>query len=333
MSSTPPIPLPRGWTKVVRSGVLHAISVASAAMTHTWSQASSSRSSRAREMADADRLRTEVALLTEELALKDARWARVPALRRPHYGPILRMRILELRAARGWSNAQTAERFLVTEDTIATWMRRLDREGEAGLVQVGEPVNKFPAFVTYLVRRLKRTCPILGKKKIAQILARAGLHLGVSTVGRMLKRDLSRDDVGADAIDDRRNRPVKTKTPNRIWHVDLTTVPTSAGLWVPWMPFAKNQRWPFSWWVAVAVDHASRLVVGIAVFKRRPSTAQVCSFLERAMKRCGSNPKVIITDRGAEFRAVFRSWCRPHHIRPRYGAVGEHGSPIRRSVA
>ena len=152
MSSTPPIPLPRGWTKVVRSGVLHAISVASAAMTHTWSQASSSRSSRARERADADRLRTEVALLTEELALKDARWARVPARRRPHYGPILRMRILELRAARGWSNAQTAERFLVTEDPIATWMRRLDREGEAGLVQVGEPVNKFPAFVGYLVR-------------------------------------------------------------------------------------------------------------------------------------------------------------------------------------
>ena len=92
------------------------------------------------------------------------------------------------------------------------------------------------------------------------------------------------------------------------------------------MPHAKHQRWPFSWWVAVAVDHAARLVVGIAVFKRRPTTAQVCAFLERAMKRCGSKPKVVITDRGAEFRAAFRSWCRSHDIRPRYGAVGEHGS-------
>ena len=137
----------------------------------------------------------------------------MPAKRRPHYGPIQRMRILELRAARGWSNAQTADRFHVTEDTIATWMRRLDREGEEGLVQVGEPVNKFPAYVAYLVRRLKRTCPTLGKQKIAQILARAGLHLGVSTVGRMLKRDLSRDDVGADVIEDHRRRGLR---PDRV---------------------------------------------------------------------------------------------------------------------
>ena len=61
-------------------------------------------------------------------------------------------------------------------------MRRLDEEGEAGLVQLEEPVNKFPDFVAYLVRRLKLTCPALGKAKIAQMLARAGLHLGATTV-------------------------------------------------------------------------------------------------------------------------------------------------------
>ena len=63
--------------------------------------------------------------LTEELDLKDSRWARVPARRRPYYGPVQRMRILELRSARGWSTQQTAERFLVREETIASWMRRL----------------------------------------------------------------------------------------------------------------------------------------------------------------------------------------------------------------
>ena len=91
MSPSPSIPLPRGWTKVVRCGVLHAISVASAAMTHAWSQASSGRALRIRERAEADRLGTEVSQLTEEVALKDARWARVPARRRPHYGPVQRM--------------------------------------------------------------------------------------------------------------------------------------------------------------------------------------------------------------------------------------------------
>ena len=52
------------------------------------------------------------------------------------------------------------------------------------------PVNKFPEFVGHLVQRLHTLCPTLGKKKIAQIqiLARAGLHLGTTTVGRMLKQ-------------------------------------------------------------------------------------------------------------------------------------------------
>ena len=175
------LPLPRGWSKIVRTGVLHAVSVAAMAMTSAWSKASSGRSSLQRALAEVDRLRSEIALLTEELELKDARWARVPARRRPYYGPVQRMRILQLRAARGWSAKQTADRFLVTEETIASWMRRLDEEGEAGLVQTEEPVNKFPEFVAHLVRYLKRTCPMLGKAKIAQMLARAGLHLGATT--------------------------------------------------------------------------------------------------------------------------------------------------------
>ena len=66
-------------------------------------------------------------------------------------------------------------------------MNRLDEEGPSALVQLAEPVNKFPDFVRYIVQQLKTLCPILGKVKIAQILARAGLHLGATTVGRMLK--------------------------------------------------------------------------------------------------------------------------------------------------
>ena len=161
-SSKPALPLPRGWRKVTRAGVLHAISVAAMAMTAAWSKASAGRSSRQRALADVDRLRTEVALLKEELELKDARWARVPARRRPYYGPVQRMRILQLRAVRGWSTRQVADRFVLTEETIASWMRRLDEEGEAALVRLEEPVNKFPDFVAYIVRHLKATCPALG---------------------------------------------------------------------------------------------------------------------------------------------------------------------------
>ncbi len=60
-----------------------------------------------------------MALLTEEIRIKDARMKRIASQRRPHYVPTERMSILELRAARAWSTQQTADAFLVTPATIA----------------------------------------------------------------------------------------------------------------------------------------------------------------------------------------------------------------------
>src|SRR5262249_17949111 len=62
----------------------------------------------------ADQLQQEVALLREEIRIKDARMARIPPGRRPHYQPVERLAILELRAARSWSLAQTSTVFQVT---------------------------------------------------------------------------------------------------------------------------------------------------------------------------------------------------------------------------
>jgi transposase InsO family protein len=102
---------------------------------------------------------------------------------------------------------------------------------------------------------------------------------------------------------------------------------------VPWFPFAKLLRWPFAWWVAVAVDHASRLVVGFAVFSRRPSSAEVAAFLSRAIQHAKSSPRTVITDHGIEFAGSFRRRCRLRGIRQRLGKVGEHGSiAIRRAL-
>jgi hypothetical protein len=58
---------------------------------------------------------TKGLLLKEELRLKDARMRCIPAQRRPHYLSTERLAILEPRAARGWSQAQTADRLLVTK--------------------------------------------------------------------------------------------------------------------------------------------------------------------------------------------------------------------------
>lgn len=129
-SSPRTLSLPKNWPKLVRSGVLHAVSLAQAAVTLSWSRAAR-RGSPHRQRAEIDRLRAEITHLKEEMAIKDSRWGRHSPRRRPHYGPVFRMRILRLRAARGWTVAQTAERFLVTENTIDNWMRRLDDAGEA----------------------------------------------------------------------------------------------------------------------------------------------------------------------------------------------------------
>jgi transposase InsO family protein len=164
------------------------MSLAQQVLVTTRGWAAHSSNGRVRLAARNDQLEQEIALLREDLRIKDARLAKIPAPQRPHYQPSERLAILELRAARGWSLAQTARMFHVTPTTIASWMNRLDEEGPAALLRVREPVNKFPDFVRYSVQRLQTLCPRLGKVKIAQMLARAGLHLGVTTIGRMRRQ-------------------------------------------------------------------------------------------------------------------------------------------------
>ncbi len=331
MAAPDTFPLPRGWTKTARSSVLHAISLAFAALTRAWGSSATSRRRTTRLQADLDRTTTENALRNEELAIKDDRFARVPPRRRPHYGPIQRMRILELKAARGWSSSQVARVFAVTEETIASWLKRVDEEGERALVQLSEPVNKFPAYVGYLVRWLKSMCPAMGKLRIAQVIGRAGLRLAATTVRGMLRENPDSKEPAEAALTDEpimvSTRVLKAKRPDHIWHLDLTVVPTTAGFWVPWQPFSRLLRWPFCWWVAVVIDQFSRRVCGFALFKKTPSSTEVCGFLDRVTKRTGTKPAHIITDKGRQFIGkTFKNWCRRRHVRPRYGAVGKHAS-------
>ncbi len=136
------IPLPKGWSRRVRSGALHAISLARFSLTAARGHAAHAWDATTRLTEENDRRRQEIALLREELRIKDARMERIPPQRRPHYPPVERLAILELRAARGWSLAETARHLLVTPLTVTSWNRRLDEEGPDALVQVGEPVNR-----------------------------------------------------------------------------------------------------------------------------------------------------------------------------------------------
>ena len=128
------IPLPKNWPRLVRSAVAHAVSMATAALAVARSQVEHHFDERVRLRADNERLRREIGLLQEEIRIKDVRMERLPAQRRPHYPPIERLAILELRAALGWSLAQTARHLLVTPLTVASWNQRLADEGPNALV-------------------------------------------------------------------------------------------------------------------------------------------------------------------------------------------------------
>ena len=172
------LPLPKGWPKVARHAVLNVIGVVRVAMLA------------GREFliqngdvleAHVHRLETEVALLRDELRIIGLRMTRIAPQRRPQYSPVERMAIMELRAMRGGSKAETARHFFVSADTIRSWLRRSDDDS---LLQTAMPVNKFPDFIRHAVQQIKLFCPSLGKVKIAETLARAGIHIGKTTAGR-----------------------------------------------------------------------------------------------------------------------------------------------------
>ncbi|MCP4589612.1 MAG: helix-turn-helix domain-containing protein, partial [bacterium] len=191
--------------------------------------------------------------------------ARIDARNRPHYPPTERLAILALKAARCWSARQTASRMLLSPATIASWLQRLNEQGSEALVQEPAPVNRFPDFVTHTVQQLKALSPSMGKKRVAEVLARAGLHLGQSTVGRMLARPpLPQPGPTEPQAAPGSKQTVIARYPNHVWGVDLTMMPTSAGFWIPALPFSLPVRWPFCWWIAIVVDHFSRKVVGCA---------------------------------------------------------------------
>jgi transposase InsO family protein len=266
MTSTLPFVPTRGWTRRVKSAIVHAIALASAAATVAYARAPRRRAPAVRLQADVDRANEEIALLREERALKDAR--------------------------------------------------------------AGEPVNRFPDMVRAIVRRLKALVPSMGKVRIAHVLARAGLEISAASVRRIL-RERGADPGGNDPV----NAPSATPTqiharrPGDVWHLDLTTVPTRAGFWLSWLPFALPQSWPFCWWVAVILDHFSRAIVGFAMFDKQPTGTQLRDFLRRASRKARRPPRNVITDHGVQFTSrTFRRWCRSQKVRHRFGAVGERGS-------
>jgi transposase InsO family protein len=321
--------LPRGWPRLVKSALLHAVGLARTVVTEVHAGFENSPLQRARDAATLERLRARVAVLEEVLRIKDRRMALIAPERRPHYLPEDRLAILALRAAQGWNASRTAREFLLSPPTIAEWMKKLDQGGPEALVRLPEPVSRLPDLVAVLVQKLRATVPSMGRVRLAQVLARAGVVLAASTVKRLAERRVAlpeppRPRAGGERAPAKRR--VSAKRAHHVWHVDLTVVPTGLGFWLPWFPFSLPVVWPFCFWVAAVVDHFSRSVVAKRSFRKEPSGSEVCALLDAAVGDAGVAPRHVVSDQGPQFGDEYLVWCGRHGARPRFGKIGEHGS-------
>jgi putative transposase len=75
------------------------------------------------------------------------------------------------------------------------------------------------------------------------------------------------------------------------------------------------------------MDHYSRRIMGTALFRQQPTSEAVRAFLGRVIHATHAKPKHLVVDKGPQFWCKgFRDWCRTKEIKPRFGAVGQHGS-------
>ena len=338
------LPLPDGWPRVAKRAVLCAVSLAETAWIVIASRWLNCRQRARVEFAERLHIRDREARLREELRIKDARMAAIAPRNRPRYRPADRLAILELQAASGWSTAKTARAFMVDPDTVRQWRRTLDEEGAESLTRMPEPVNRYPQFLRMMVKRLKALCPAMGRRKLAEVLARAALHIAPTTVARMRDEEgvppgepptedgARRADQAAETAADGEPEPqpervVTSKRPNHVGHVDLTVVPTFLGGFFSAVTGSLPTWFPFCWWLAVYQDHFSRRLQAFELFKCEPTSQTVQKFLARAFESAGAAPKHLIMDKGRQFDCDgFREFCGAHSIRYRYGAAGKKGS-------
>jgi putative transposase len=241
-----------------------------------------------------------------------ARLKRFPARQRKHYTPEERFEIVVLMRTHGLSRSETARIFLVDPQTISRWEREALTEPETEaigtLVRAKPPLRGYDDIVKRLVQMLD-ALDIGGSKKIAQMLARAGIKIGRETVRRYRRAPRPPEPIGCPSA---KPRVLRARYVNHIWLADLTEIRGFLGLFV--------------YKLVVVLDLHSRFPLAFGTFTSEPTAGQVLEVLDRAMRQHG-RPRHFVSDQGSQFTAaVFRETLDALAIRQRFGAIGQYGS-------
>ena len=80
----------------------------------------------------------------------------------------------------------------------------------------------------------------------------------------------------------------------------------------------RAQKCRMSWQIAL---------MGFSVFPKKIDSSEIQTFLERVIDHAKTPPRHLICDKDSIFWCMsFKRWCKRKEIRPRYGAIGKHGS-------
>lgn len=224
-------------------------------------------------------------------------------------------------ACLAWHSAQsgnvslTCRHFGISRPTFYRWQERYHRAGLTGLADRSRRPQcvTLPTWTTeqvIAVRTLREQYPFLGKHKLAVLLARDGMHLSVSMVGRILTRLRQSGQLHMPPRLRRRrertqHRPYAIRKPKDYQIMqpgDLVQIDT----------------------LDVAVAHGSRFLQlslvdltsrwTAAEIRRGKTATTMRESLRRMEERLPFTIKAIQIDGGSEFKAEFETYCQERGI-------------------
>jgi len=200
--------------------------------------------------------------------------------------------------------------FGIARSTLYRWLHKIEDHKPSTT-----PANKTPTDIAMLVWEITKANVHWGRIRIANQLKLLGVFLSASTVRNILQRPKPRNvptsPASAEDTEDKpERRSIPAWYPNHVWSIDTTEV----RYW---------GIWPIH--ICVAIDHFSRKVVCAAPLEGRNS-GWIMNALENAIEEHGA-PKHIISDQAGVFiGGVFAELLDRWHVKPRFGAIGKHGS-------
>ncbi|TET65435.1 MAG: transposase, partial [Candidatus Aminicenantes bacterium] len=200
--------------------------------------------------------------------------------------------------------------FGIARSTLYRWLHKIEDQQQTSI-----PANKTPMEIASLIWEITKSNINWGRIRIANQLALLNIFISASTVRNILNRPKPRKAPVSSTIPKKTEgktefRSIPAWYPNHVWSVETTMV-LCWGLW------------PIH--IFVVIDHFSRKVMSVTPLEG-PNSGWINNALESAIEKHGA-PKHIISDQAGVFTGnVFAELLDSWNVKPRFGAVGKHGS-------